>query len=241
MSKKTQKTPEKKPAPRPEPAPKKAVDPRMHPIPLKVEYDDKHTNDFRGDVKEVGFHFAGYEWSSKEQQLLIDLHYDQLYYWKLAELSKMGRGFLDGELWGTQCPRCGDKFFPPRVNCWRLDEELQRTDWVRLEPQGHVHTFTIAGWSGKSSLKRLPFVLAYVVVDGCKTAIANELRGVKPWDPEFKMPVKVVWAPKEERRGVITDFHFEPADGWKPGPMNPEKERIKELCAPVYEWVKTLK
>lgn len=40
---------------------------------------------------------------------------------------------------------------------------------------------------------------------------------------------------------MITDFHFEPADGRKPGSMNPEKERIKQLCPPVYEWVKSLK
>lgn len=217
-------------------------DPRMHPIPLRVEYNEKHTNDFRGDVKEHGFHFCGYDWDDKENELRISLHYDQLYSWKLAELSKMGRGFLDAELWGTQCPKCGDKFFPPRVNCWRVDEELVRTNWVRLKPEGHVHTFTIAGWSGRSSLKRLPFVLAYVVLDGCKTAIANELRGLDPWDTEFGMPVKVVWADKNDRRGVITDFHFEPADGWKPSVgMTPEKERMKKLCEPVYEWVRSMK
>ncbi|MFW9889612.1 MAG: hypothetical protein ACFFER_15595 [Candidatus Thorarchaeota archaeon] len=90
-------------------------------------------------------------------------------------------------------------------------------------------------------MKRLPFVLASVIVDGCKTAIANELRGIDPWDAEFGMPVKVVWKPKNERQGTVTDWHFEPADGWKPGPMNEEKERIKELCAPVIEWVKTMK
>ena len=221
--------------------PKKPVDPRMHLVPGKVDFDDRHTDDFRGDVKEHGFHFCGYEWSSEEQLLQVNLHYDQLYYWKLGELSRMGRGFLDGELWGTQCPICGDKFFPPRVNCWRLDCNLERTNWVRLSCRGVVHTFTVAGWSGRSSLKRLPFVLAYVVLDDCKTAVANELRGLDPWHAEFGMPVKVVWADKKDRRGTITDFHFEPAEGWKPGPMNPEKERIRQLCLPVYEWVKTLK
>jgi hypothetical protein len=55
------------------------------------------------------------------------------------------------------------------------------------------------------------------------------------------MPIKVVWAPEEERRGTVTDWWFEPADDWKPGPMNEEKERMKELCAPVYEWVKSMK
>jgi hypothetical protein len=218
-----------------------AEDKRLHRIPDKVDYDDKHSDDFRGDVKEVGFHFAGYDWDSKEEQFKVYLHYDQLYYWKYAEISKMGKGFLDGEFWGTKCPKCGDKFFPPRVNCWNLDCNLEKTEWIKLAETGHVHTFTIAGWSGKSSLKRLPFVLAYVVVDGCKTAIANELRGLDPWDAEFGMPIQVVWAPKEERRGTVTDFWFEPADGWEAGPMNPEKERMKELCKPVYEWVKTMK
>jgi hypothetical protein len=32
-----------------------------------------------------------------------------------------------------------------------------------------------------------------------------------------------------------------PTDGWKPSGMNPEKERMKEMCAPVYEWVKSMK
>jgi uncharacterized OB-fold protein len=216
-------------------------DKRMHKIPDTVNWNDKHSNDFRGDTEETGIKFVGYDWDEAEEQFKVYLHYDQLYYWKLAEVSKLGKGFLDGEFWGTQCPNCGDKFFPPRVNCWNLNCNLSKSVWLKLAQTGTVHTWTIAGWSGKSSLKRLPFVLAYVVVDGCNTAIANELRGLDPWDTEFGMPIKVVWAPKEERRGTVTDWWFEPADGWKPGPMNEEKERMKKLCAPVYEWVKTLK
>ena len=218
-----------------------AKDKRLHYIPDKVEFNDKHSDDFRGDVKEVGFHFHGYDWDEKEKQFKVYLHYDHLYRWKYAEISKMGKGLLDKELWATQCPKCGDICFPPRVNCWNLDCNLSRASWVLLKPAGHVHTFTIAGWSGTSSLSRLPFVLAYVVLDGCKTAVANELRGLDPWDAEFQMPVKVVWAADEDRRGTITDFWFEPADGWKPSGMNPEKERMKEMCAPVYEWVKSMK
>ncbi|MHA1936144.1 MAG: hypothetical protein ACW97A_12775, partial [Candidatus Thorarchaeota archaeon] len=60
-------------------------------------------------------------------------------------------------------------------------------------------------------------------------------------DIMFGISVKVVWAPKEEHRGTVTYWWFEPADDWKPGPMNEEKERMKELCAPVYEWVKSMK
>ncbi len=67
----------------------------------------------------------------------------------------------------------------------------------------------------------------YVVKDGCKTAVANELRGEKPWDPDFNMPVKVVWAPKQDRRSVITDSHFEPADCQKQG-LNDLGERANQ-------------
>jgi len=104
-----------------------------------------------------------------------------------------------------------------------------------------VHTWTIAGWSGRSSLKRLPIILVYALIGKSKVAIANELHGIQPWEVEFGMPLKIVFKPKEQRVGAVTDFHFEPANGWKPSPMNDEKKRIKTLVDPVYEWVKTMK
>ena len=54
--------------------------------------------------------------------------------------------------------------------------------------------------------------------------------------------MKVVWKPKNERRGTFTDWHFEPANGWKPSVgMTPEKEPMKKLCEPVYEWVQMMR
>ena len=192
-------------------------------------------------VTETGLAFIGHQFSEDGQNFLQYLHYDQLYKIRHGQNSKTFMEFLNGKIWGTECPKCGDKFFPPRINCWNLDCNLERTNWIELPLRGHVHTYTVAGWSGRSSLKRLPLVLAYVIIEGCATAVANELRGLDPWDTEFNMPVKVVFHPKEERVGAISDFHFEPADDWKPSPMNREKERIKELLQPVYEWVATLK
>ncbi|HMF33809.1 MAG TPA: Zn-ribbon domain-containing OB-fold protein, partial [Candidatus Lokiarchaeia archaeon] len=183
---------------------------------------------------------TGYEISEDEKFFNTILHYDQLYTVRHGANSQTFKGFLEGKVMGTQCPKCGDKFFPPRTACWRLDCDLVQTEWVELKPEGVVHTWTVAGWSGRSSLKKLPFVLAYCIVDGAKTAIANELLGIDPWDAEFGMPVKVVFKPEEERVGAIIDWHYEPADGWEPSPMTPEKERIKELVMPVYDWVKTL-
>ncbi|MHA1750753.1 MAG: Zn-ribbon domain-containing OB-fold protein [Candidatus Helarchaeota archaeon] len=202
----------------------------------------KIVKEFRDEnTKEVGFKFVDYYISEDKTLFQAHLHYDQLYTVRSAELSPYALGLLEGKIMGTKCPKCGDVFFPPRVNCWNLDCKLTKTEWIELPQTGKVHTYTIAGWSGRSSLKRLPFVLAYVILDGVTTAVANEIREINPWNAEFNMLVKVKFVPKEQRVGAITDFYFVPADDWKPSPMNPEKERIKKLCEPVYKWVASLK
>ena len=90
-------------------------------------------------------------------------------------------------------------------------------------------------------MKNLPFVLAYVLVGESKTAIANILHIDEPWHTETGTKVKIILAKEEERVGNIVDFWFEPDPSWKPNPMTPEKERIKQLCKPVYEWVSKMK
>jgi len=192
------------------------------------------------DVKETGLAFVGHEISEDGESMNQFLHYDQLYTIRHGWNSRFFKGLLEGKIWGTRCPKCGDTWVPVRTHCWNLDCNLEKTEWVEMPLAAKVHTWTIAGWSGRSSLKRLPITLVYAVIGDSKVAIANELHGIDPWDVEFQMPLKIVFKPKNERSGTVTDFHFEPADGWKPSPMNPEKERIKKLVKPVYEWVKTM-
>ncbi len=193
------------------------------------------------DVKETGLAFIGHEISEDGNTMNQFLHYDQLYTIRHGWNSKFFKGLLEGKIWGTRCPKCSDTWVPVRTHCWNLDCNLEKTEWVEMPLTAKVHTWTIAGWSGRSSLKRLPIVLVYAVIGDSKVAIANELHGIDPWDAEFGMPLKIVFKPKEERSGIVTDFHFEPTDDWEPSPMNEEKERIKQLVEPVYEWVKTLK
>jgi uncharacterized OB-fold protein len=192
-------------------------------------------------VKETGLAFVGHEISDDGNAMNQFLHYDQLYTIRHGWNSKFFKGLLEGKIWGTRCPKCGDTWVPVRTHCWNLDCNLEKTKWVEMPLTAKVHTWTIAGWSGRSSLKRLPIVLVYAVIGDSKVAIANELHGIEPWNVEFGMPLKIVFKPKEERTATVTDFHFEPTDGWEPSPMTEEKERIQQLVEPVYEWVKTLK
>jgi uncharacterized OB-fold protein len=193
------------------------------------------------DVKETGLVFVGHEVSEDRTAMNQFLHYDQLYTIRHGWNSKFFIGLLEGKIMGTRCPKCGDSWVPVRTHCWNLNCKLERTEWVEMPLTAKVHTWTVAGWSGRSSLKRLPIILVYAVIGTSKVAMANELHGMNPWDVEFEMPLKIVFKPKDQRVGAVTDFHFEPADFWKPSPMNPEKQRIKDLVTPVYEWVKTLK
>ena len=192
-------------------------------------------------VTESGLAFVGHEICPQDNLINQFLHYDQLYTIRQGENSPFFLGLLEGKIRGTRCPKCGDLWVPPRINCWNLDCNLQKTEWVDFPLVAKVHTWTVAGWSGRSSLKRLPLVLVYAVFKGSKVAIANELRGVDPWHVEFDMPLTATFIPAEERKGVITDFYFVPQKDWTPSPMNPEKERIKKLVQPVYDWIKTLK
>jgi uncharacterized OB-fold protein len=190
---------------------------------------------------ETGLAFVGHEMSEDGMTMNQFLHYDQLYTIRHGRNSRFFSGLLEGKIYGTQCPRCNDTWVPIRRNCWNLDCNLEGTKWVEMPLEAKVHTWTVAGWSGRSSLKRLPIVLVYAIIGTSKVALANELRGIDPWDVEFDMPLRIVFRPKAERQGAVTDFWYEPADGWKPSGMTPEKERIKKLLEPVYEWVKTLK
>ena len=193
------------------------------------------------NVNETGLLFVGHEISEDKKAMNQQLHYDQLYTIRHGWNSTFFIGLLEGKIMGTRCPKCKDKWVPARTHCWNLDCNLERTEWIEMPLEAKVHTWTIAGWSGRSSLKRLPIILVYAIIGDSKVAIANELHGIEPWNVEFGMPLKIVFKPKEERKGIITDFHFEPADNWEPSPINEEKERIQELVEPVYKWVGSLK
>ena len=220
---------------------KKTYD-HLHPTPFNKDFRWNAWKNIQEEIPEKGWVWqsvrvgeaGGTKWI--EQQI----YYDMLYTFRLGALSPYAIGLLEGKLLGTKCPICGDITFPPRVNCWNLDCNLEKTDWIEMPKKGRLHAWTICGFAAKSALKKLPFVLAYVLVGESKTAIANILHINEPWHTETNMPVVIKFAPKEDRVGNLIDFWFEPDPSWTAGSMSEEKERIKSLCEPVYEWVKTL-
>ncbi len=216
---------------------------KLHSTPNNTDFNWKGWEKISKLIPERGWVWQNYRTgtsSDKSEWVEQQIYYDMLYTFRLGALSPYAKALKEGKLLGTKCPKCGDVTFPPRVNCWNLDCKLEITDWVEMPLTGILHTFTICGFAAKSALKKLPFVLAYVLVGESKTAVANILKIDQPWHTETNMPVIVKFAKEEDRVGNIIDFWFEPDPKWTPSPMNAEKERIEKLCQPVYEWVRIL-
>ena len=218
----------------------------LHPTPNNNEFNWQEWKKISKLIPEQGWVWQNIRAGTAGNVDWIEqqIYYDMLYTFRLGALSVYAKGLLDGKLLGTKCPKCGDVTFPPRVNCWNLACKLQKTEWIEMPKTGVLHAWTICGFAAKSALKKLPFVLAYVLVGESKTAIANILHIDEPWHTETNMPVVIKMVPKEERVGNLIDFWFEPDPTWEPsegGKMTNEKERIKQLCQPVYDWVKILK
>lgn len=215
----------------------------LHSTPSNKEFRWNTWKKLQPLVPEKGWIWQNVRIGTAENNEWIEqqIYYDMLYTFRLGALSPYAKGLLEGKLLGTKCPICGDVTFPPRVNCWNLDCNLEKTEWIEMPRNGVLHAWTVCGFAAKSALKKLPFVLAYVLVGDSKTAVANILHIDEPWQVETDMPVVINIAPEDERVGNLIDFWFEPDPSWKTGPMTPEKERIKELCEPVFKWVASMK
>jgi len=140
--------------------------------------------------------------------------FDYIYHHSYGKISPFFEGLLDKKLMGTKCPKCGDKFMPPRANCWRPTCTLQETEWMELPLRGTLHTFSIMCFSGTPFLRLLPAVLGYVRVEGCNMAMAMFVKDAAPTDLQCDMPVELKF--EDEPKGDPTDVYAVPAKGWKP-------------------------
>ena len=140
--------------------------------------------------------------------------FDFIYHHSYGMVSPFFEGLLDKKLMGTRCPKCGDRFMPPRANCWRPSCKLQETEWVELPLRGTLHTFSIMYFAGTPFLRLLPAIIGYVRVEGCNMAMVIFVKEVDPTKLQCDMPVEIKFI--DEPKGDPTDIYVVPAKGWKP-------------------------
>jgi uncharacterized OB-fold protein len=167
--------------------------------------------------------------------MVVDRPWDVMYDHSYGRVSPFFMGLLEKKLMGTKCPTCGDVFCPPRAHCWRYECKLAETEWIEMPLTGMLHSYGIMGFGGEAFLDQLPFILAYVRVEGANTMIASRLVGTRPEDVECDTPVTIHFI--DDPTGNPMDIYFR-LDG-EPKNTKPEeqKERIREKLRPIEEWV----
>lgn len=118
------------------------------------------------------------------------------------------------EILGRKCPECERILLPPRSFCERCFTET--TEWVGVGCGGTVQAFTVV-YEKFEGLPEPPYAIAYVLLDGASTSMANFVKGIDLSDTEKALRhikigrrVRVVF--KRKREGRITDFWYEPEE-----------------------------
>ncbi len=118
--------------------------------------------------------------------------------------SRFFREILENKrIMGTRCNQCDKVFCPPRAHCPHCYE---KTAWTELKGTGRVLSYTTVYFATSSYIKQVPYIVAYIKLDGTDTAILSnvEMKDIKR--ARVGMQVKVVF--RGQRDGRITDIYF---------------------------------
>jgi len=170
-----------------------------------------------------------------QRYIIVERPHAVVYQHSQGLVSKFFEGLLEKKLYGTKCPKCKIVYCPPRAHCWNPECKLQETEWIELPLSGRVITYTIMAFSATAFLRYLPFILAYVQVDGAHTALPVRLTEIDPIDVYVGLRVKLKFI--DEPKGELMDLYAVPAEKPKPPKREPKSiERLKKDLEKVYEW-----
>jgi len=134
----------------------------------------------------------------------LDYHYEAS-----PEESAFFRGLAEGRLVGQRCPTCGHVYVPPRSAC--PVDGVPTAEEVELGDSGIVTTFCIVNVPFLGQKIQIPYVSAYILLDGADIAFLHLIQGIDAHEVRMGMRVKAVWKPREEWGTTIENItHFEP-------------------------------
>jgi uncharacterized OB-fold protein len=111
----------------------------------------------------------------------------------------------NGNILGTHCKKCGKVYVPSRMYCEECFVELD--DWVTVENNGVVDTFTVVHVDRDENLLDTPEVWGVIHMEGTDGGFVHKLN-VSLEDIKIGMPVKAVFKSKKDREGRITDIKY---------------------------------
>lgn len=123
------------------------------------------------------------------------------------------------ELWAVKCPSCKRILFPPEIVCGmcKIRIEDKEENWTKLGNEGTVVKFyqvtgsrevdPSTGWHPKGQTFN---PIGLIRPDGGNewTILAHTLEETDTTKLFPGIRVKVIWKPREERRGLMSDIRF---------------------------------
>ncbi|MDT4916434.1 MAG: uncharacterized protein QOH89_1134 [Pseudonocardiales bacterium] len=134
------------------------------------------------------------------------------------------QGLKQGRLVGQRCPQCRKVYIPPRGAC--PVDGVPTEEEVELPDRGVVTTFCIVNVPFLGQKIPIPYVAAYVLLDGADIAFLHLILDCAAEDVRMGLRVEAVWKPSEEwEYGLQNITHFRPT-GEPDAPYDSFKEHL---------------
>lgn len=115
----------------------------------------------------------------------------------------------EGKIVGQRCPTCEKVYVPPRGAC--PTDGVPTTEKVELAQEGTVTTFCVVNVPFAGQQIEIPYVSAYILLDGADIALQHLIQGIPAEDVRMGLRVKAVWKPREEWTTSVANIaYFEP-------------------------------
>jgi uncharacterized OB-fold protein len=106
-----------------------------------------------------------------------------------TKVDKFAEYLQQGKLMGTQCKKCGEKYFPPRADCLKCMNDT--FEWIEYSGKGILHSYTTIHAAPKGFEDIAPYTLGIVDLKEGGRLIAW-IKDISDKELKINMPVKVI-------------------------------------------------
>jgi uncharacterized OB-fold protein len=134
------------------------------------------------------------------------------------------QAIVEGRIVGRRCPGCHKVYVPPRGGCPTCGVSLGEE--VPVKDTGIVTSFCIVNVPFEGQQIELPYVYAWILLDGAGIAFPHILQGIKAAEARMGLRVKADWVPPEERKPTLESIRSFRPTGEPDAPFDSYKEHL---------------
>lgn len=143
---------------------------------------------------------------AEEENLVAERNFDSIFSYTAGTIrSRFLTEIRDNrKIVGTKCPSCNLVLVPARSICVKCFTKL--TEFVEVANTGTVRTYSVVNISQPFYIRKHPFVLGIIQMDGADTGLVHFVSELGAEDIKIGMRVRAVF--KEDRIGSILDIKY---------------------------------